>query len=284
LINVDAEKVMLWEKKDNKTLDNFLHQYNYAGNYLDRREAIDFCSKNQDDPRALALREAAMKDKYFALRSYTIGELDLKKPAVKSAVEPLLLQIAKNDAKPTVRAAAIGLLGQYDKAEYKPLFEKGVHDSSYSVAGESLAALAGLDGAAALADAKAFAKEPMKGKLAGVVSQVLIEGGGGEEDFDVIAGNFGRLPVSDAKFEALQPFADYLSTLTNTEKVKKGIDMIVDLREGVPSQYKAQITPFINNMVLKGIVKKKTAAAQSNPELQQQINYINSRIEEKKGF
>jgi len=283
LINVDAEKTTLWEKKDDKTLDNFIHQYTYAGNYLDRKEAVDFCAKNQDDPKALALLKTAMKDKYFALRSYTIGELDLKKPAVKSDVEPLLADIARNDSKPTVRAAAIGLLGQYAKPEYKPLFEKAVHDSSYSIAGEALGALAQLDGPTALADAKAFAKEPMKGKLAGVISQLLIEGGGGEEDFDVIAGNFSKLPVSDAKFEALQPFADYLGTLTNTEKVKKGVDMIVDLREAVPSQYKAQVTPFINNMILKGIVKKKTAA-QNNPQAQQQIDYINEKINGKKGF
>jgi aminopeptidase N len=283
LINVDAEKITLWEKKDDKTLDNFIHQYTYAGNYADRKEAIDFCAKSQDDPKALALLKTAMKDKYFALRSYAIGELDLKKPTVKTDVEPLLAEIAQHDSKPTVRAAAIGLLGQYAKPVYKPLFEKAVHDSSYSIAGEALSALAQLDGETALADAKAFAKDPMKGKLAGVVSQLLIEGGGGEEDFDVIAGNFSKLPVSDAKFEALQPFADYLGALTNTEKVKKGVDMIVDLREAVPSQYKAQVTPFINNMILKSIVKKKTAA-QNNPQAQQQIDYINEKINGKKGF
>ncbi|HTE12164.1 MAG TPA: hypothetical protein VK645_15175, partial [Chitinophagaceae bacterium] len=154
----------------------------------------------------------------------------------------------------------------------------------YSVSGEALGALAQLDGEAALADAKAFAKQPLKGKLGGVVSQILIEAGGGEEDFDVIAGNFGKLPVSDAKFEALQPFADYLGTLTNTEKVKKGIDMIVDLRDAVPVQYKSQLTPFINNMILRSIANKKKTGAQSSPDLQEQIKYINSKIEEKKGF
>ncbi|MEP7277520.1 MAG: M1 family metallopeptidase [Bacteroidota bacterium] len=282
LINVDAEKVMLWEKKDDKTMENFIHQYRYAENYVDRREAIDFCAKNQDNPAALALLKTAMKDPYYGLRSYTIGQLDIKKETVKKEVEPLLADIAKNDVKPTVRAAAIGLLGQYTRVTYRPLYERAVHDSSYSVAGEALGALAQLDGAAALADAKIFSKQPMKGKLAGVVSQVLIEGGAGEEDFDIIAGNFGSLPVSDAKFEALQPFAEYLGTLNNTEKVKKGIDLIIDLREAVPLQYKNQITPFINNMILKGIIKKKQAVSQTNPELQQQINYINSRIEEKK--
>src|SRR5450432_924675 len=174
LINVDAEKIILWEKKDDKTLENFIHQYTYAGNYLDRKEAIDFCAKNQDDPKALALLKKAMKDNYYALRTYTIGELDIKKSGVKTEVESLLADIAKNDEKPTVRAAAIGLLGQYEKADYKPLFVKAIHDSSYSISGEALGALARLDGDAAIADAKIFSKEPLKGKLAGVVSEILI--------------------------------------------------------------------------------------------------------------
>ncbi len=284
LINVDAEKVMLWEKTDDKTINNYVHQYAYAGNYVDRKEAIDFCAKNQEDPRALALLKVALKDKYYALRSYTIGELDIKKPLVKNEVEPLLAEMAKSESKPTVRAAALGLLGQYGKEEYKPLYVKAIQDSSYSVAGEALGALAQIDGETALANAKTFSKQPMKGKLGGVVSQLLIEAGGGEEDFDVIAGNFGKLPVSDAKFEALQPFAQYLGTITNTEKVKKGVDMIVDLREAVPAQYKAQLTPFINNVVLRSIANKKRSGAQTNADLQEQVKYINEKIQEKKGF
>ena len=53
LVNVDGDKIFCWNKKDNKTLDNFIHQYKYAGNYLDRREAIEFASQKQDDPKAL---------------------------------------------------------------------------------------------------------------------------------------------------------------------------------------------------------------------------------------
>ncbi|MEO6313445.1 MAG: M1 family metallopeptidase [Chitinophagaceae bacterium] len=282
LVNVDAEKVMLWEKKDDKTIENYIHQYTYAGNYLDRKEAIDYCAAKQDDPKAMALIKRALKDRYFALRSYTIGTLDLKNAGVKADVEPLLAEMAKNEAMPTVRAAAIGLLGQYTKPEYKALFLKAVQDSSYSVSGEALVGLAHLDGEAALANAKAFAKQPMKGKLGSVVSQILIEAGGTEEDFDVIAGNFNHMAVSDEKFEALQPFAAYLGSISNTEKVKKGIDMIVNLREAVPAQYKTQLTPFINNMILRSIANKKRSGAQSNPDLQEQIKYINDKIAEKK--
>jgi len=40
LVNVDAGKYILWQKTDYKTLANFSFQYTYAGNFVDRREAI----------------------------------------------------------------------------------------------------------------------------------------------------------------------------------------------------------------------------------------------------
>lgn len=275
LINVDAEKVMLWEKKDDKTPDNFIFQYNNAGNYVDRKEAVDFCLKHQDDPKALALLKQAMKDQYAPLRKDVLEGMDMKNATVKKEIEPIVASIAQTDPKSLVRGAAISLLGQYASETYKPVFQKAVKDSSYTVAGEALGALAALSPEEAVADANAFAKQPMKGKLGNVVCQILIESGAGEENFDVIANNFSSLPVSDEKFEALQSFAEYLGALTNTEKVKKGVDLIVELREAVPSQYQAQITPYINNMVLKGIAAKKKAGAQTNTALQAQIDYIN---------
>src|ERR1700733_1363285 len=61
LVNVDGDKTLLCEKKDNKTLDNFIFQYKYAALYVDRREAIDYCSKHEDDPKAVDLMKAALK-------------------------------------------------------------------------------------------------------------------------------------------------------------------------------------------------------------------------------
>ena len=49
---MDADKITLAEKKDDKTLAEYVHQYTYAGKYLDRREAIDFASKNTSDDAA----------------------------------------------------------------------------------------------------------------------------------------------------------------------------------------------------------------------------------------
>ena len=65
LVNVDGDKILLCEKKDNKTLDNFIYQYKYAGLYLDRREAIDYCAKHEDDPKALDLLKLALRDRFY---------------------------------------------------------------------------------------------------------------------------------------------------------------------------------------------------------------------------
>ena len=40
LANVDAEKVLLWQKQDHKSLAEYAYQYRHAPRYLDRREAL----------------------------------------------------------------------------------------------------------------------------------------------------------------------------------------------------------------------------------------------------
>jgi aminopeptidase N len=42
-----GDMILLCVKKENKTLENYIHQYKVAGNYLDRREAIDFLCKSR---------------------------------------------------------------------------------------------------------------------------------------------------------------------------------------------------------------------------------------------
>ncbi len=47
LINVDADKILLAEKTDNKSEENFVSQWKNARNYMDRKEAIDFFAKKK---------------------------------------------------------------------------------------------------------------------------------------------------------------------------------------------------------------------------------------------
>jgi aminopeptidase N len=283
LVNFDGEKTLLAEKKDNKTLENFIYQYKYAGTYLDRREAIDAASRKQDDPKALELIKVAMKDKYYGLRNFTISKLDLKKENVRKEMEPILADLARNDAKSTVRASAIGVLANYANPEYKAIFIKGLNDSSYSVAGTSLDALSRIDSALAVKEAKRMGAAAAKGKLIESITKVMIKSRD-ESGFDVIARAFDKMPLSQAKFNLVQPFSEFLSTVTNTKNFKEGVDMIVEFRTAL-EQY--GVAPVINNF-LKGIAAKKETAktvASDKSNLQEQIDYVKAKVgDEKKGF
>jgi aminopeptidase N len=280
LVNFDGDKILLCTKKENKTLDEYIHQYKYAGSYLDRREAIDFAAKNQDDPKAVDLLKTALKDRYFGLRSYAIGKLDLKKENVKQATEPILASLAKNDPQRPVRAAAIAKLGQLKNTSYVNLFKSAVNDSSYSVSGNALEALSNIDSAAALNEAKRLAGIPAKGKLSSVITNVIIKSGD-ESLAETVLTTFEKTPFGQAKFNLVQSIGDFLGKTKNSDIVKRGVDAITTFRDAVPEAFKGQTDAFINGVVLKGLVTKKIEAG-----LTDQAEYIKSKLpeEDKKGF
>jgi len=276
LISFDGDKILLCEKKENKNLDNYIHQYKYAGLYLDRREAIDFAAKNQSDPKALLLLKTAMKDPYFNLRINTLTKINISNDAVKTQAESILADLAKNDPKSIVRAKAIEILGKYKKDEYKSLFTKATYDSSYSIAGSALEAWSKIDTTGAFNAAKELSKKPAKGKLSTAISTVLITYGD-ETSFDFVSEEFEKTPMSEAKFQQLQSFVSLLGKIKDNDKLKKGVDQIVKFREGIPSAYRSQTDPFINQFLLQGLASKKDGAG-----LKDQADYIRSQIPAKK--
>lgn len=288
LINVDADKITLWTKKDNKTLDNYIHQYKYAGNYVDRREAIDFASKKLDDPKAVELIKTALTDKYQGLRNFAISKADLRKELVKTSFEPVLLNLIKSDKSSIVRASAIQKLGEYKKPDYIATFKAAVYDSSYTVAGNALTALGKADPALATALAKQMSDKPAKGNLQEAIMNEIVKSGD-ESMADKIIGDFAKMPMSQGKFQTLNTLSTYLSAIKNPEKVKWGVDEIVKFRDGVPEAYQNQTNPFINGVILKGILAKKDKDAKDNAgntQLKELADYIKSKLpeEDKKGF
>jgi aminopeptidase N len=273
LINVDGDKIILCQKEDHKTLDNFIYQYKHAKLYLDRREAIDYCSEHQDDPAAQALLTLALKDPYFELRSLTMNALDLDKPDLKAAVEPVLFDLAKNDPDRTVQGNAIGILGTFKKAEYKDFFLKKTTDSSYTVAGNALYALSAVDEPQAYQLAKGFYQHPAKGELNAAIVAVFIKEGD-ESNFEFIIDGFSKMPeLSLEKVEAFPQFAALTLKMENTDQFKRAIDAIVKYRDALPATEKGEISKLINENFLKPIGDRKEAAG-----LKEQAEYVRSKI------
>lgn len=271
LVNFDGDKVLLCEKTDNKTLDNYVFQYKYAGGYVDRREAVEYCAEHQDQAKATDLLKTALKDRFYRIRLLALNKIDLKNEAAQTAFEPLIAEMAAHDANRPVKAKAIEILGDFGNSKYKALFVKSVSDSSYTVSGKALEALMDIDSATALSLAKKLIKEPAKGELTVAIATALIKSGD-ESNFDAISDNFEHMPVGQEKFQFSMPYASMLANVKNTEKVKHGVDLLIAFKEAIPEAYRAQTDPMFNN-ALKGIARKKQAEG-----LQDQADYINSKL------
>lgn len=249
LINVDAEKILLTTKKDNKSEENYIAQWKYAKNYLDRREALDFFSKKKMPEIAKGLN-----DKFAGLRTYTIQKLATSPYNTDKVVLEEMERIAKTDRDKKTRAAAIDFLAKNGDKKYLSIFESAVNDSSYSVAGAGLKGLVALDGNNAYNLAKKYSTDA-KGALETAVTDILMEKGT-EADFDIIANAFRNAPLSQAKIMAVSKFASYLATVNNLAQVKQGIDYMMEFRNAIPEQYRNFVDPAFKAAFDK-IVKTK---------------------------
>lgn len=249
LINVDADKILLTVKKDNKSEENYIAQWKYAKNYLDRREALDFFSKKRMPEIAKGLY-----DKFAGLRLYAIQKLGTSAYNKDKVALEEIERIAKTDRDKKTRAAAINFLAKTGDKKYLPIFETAVNDSSYSVAGAALNGLTALDANQAYSLAKQYSVNA-KGALETTVTDILMEKGT-EADFEIIANAFKNAPLSQSKIMGATKFANYLATVNNLTQVKKGIDYIIEFRNQIPTQYRSYVDPAFKAAFDK-IVKAK---------------------------
>jgi aminopeptidase N len=272
LINVDGDKIILCEKTDNKTLENFIYQYKHAALYLDRREAIEYCLRHQDDAAARGLLLTAMKDPYFELRNLTMNRLDFDNQAVKQAVEPVLLQLGQQDPDPTVQGTALGFLGIYKEEKYKDLFLQHVNDSSYTVAGNALVGLSLLDEPQAFQLAKEFSNHPAKGDLYYAIATLFVL----EEDtakFDWVIDEFRKMPISEQKVsEGPELFAALIAKTSNTQQVEKAADTITKFADMLSAEEKKEIRTLVNSYLSQVVTLKKSQG------LNDQAAYITAKM------
>ncbi|MEP6949371.1 MAG: M1 family metallopeptidase [Ginsengibacter sp.] len=236
LINVDADKVLLVKKTDNKSAEEFEQQYKYAGNYLDRKEALEYFAANK-----LSNLANGLNDKYYGLRLLTLEKIDQAKGYTVPTVLSVIEQIADKDPNKKVQAKALEILVKQGDKKYEPLFTKYVNDSSYSVSGAALDGLIKLEPSGAYTLAKKYSNDS-RGKLGSVATKVIMENAT-EDDFNIILDNYKNSPVTQAKVQQTFTFATYLAKVKNGANVKKGVDEIMRLRNQIPERFRSFVDP-----------------------------------------
>ncbi|MDQ6757177.1 MAG: M1 family metallopeptidase [Bacteroidota bacterium] len=265
LINVDADKILLVEKTDNKSAENFIHQWKYAPNYLDRRESLDYFSKKK-------MKELAegLDDKYEGLREFTLNKLSENKTLLTADVLNKIEKIADTDPLRKIKALALEILVKQNDKKYLPLFTKYVSDSSYTISGVALEGLSTLDPANAYTLAKKYSNDA-KGKLGSIISQALMSNGT-EADFAFILNQYKIAPPNEDKLALSNSFGSYLIKIQNATNVRSGVDEMMKFRNLIPEQYRGFTDPVFKNAFTK---LSKTKKDEGNKEL---ADYISSLI------
>jgi aminopeptidase N len=225
LVNVDGDKVLLAEKRDSKTLEEYVFQYFNAPLYLDRFEAIDKATPEQGDAGARKVMLAALKDKYYGLRIKAIRGLNMTNDDVRNAAQPTLLSMAKTDENTLVRAAAISTLGKLKAAGMLPTFTEALKSESYAVQGAALTAISLQDPAQALTLAKGFEKDNK-----GALTQALVHTyatAGGDSEWPYVYKQYNSAEIQ-GKFTMMREFANMTGTVKSPEYAQQGITAIKD--------------------------------------------------------
>ncbi len=243
LVNVDADKILLTVKTDNKTIDEFAFQYANAPLYMDRLEAIRAAQKKKSEAAGKKIILSALNDKYYGLRIMAINALDMKNDEVKASAIPVLTSLAASDKNTLVRAAALNTLAKLKNASNLELFKTALKSESYAVQGAGLNGINKLDSLQALQLAKSFEKDN-KGSLTQAIISTYTNYGNDEQWSYVLKAVQNAAPQE--KFGMLRNFQTLISKVNKSEYAQQGIEQL----KALAIKYKAfGAGPFVTGML-----------------------------------
>ncbi|NUQ22580.1 MAG: alanyl aminopeptidase [Saprospiraceae bacterium] len=170
----DAERVILAERKDNKTEAEMVWQYKYGPRFLDRMEALMSVLEGENkDSRSVV--KAALKDPFWVLRAASMENL-LEEDMDENTVA-LVRQMAAGDPHSQVRNMAYNKLMEIGDTEAVAIAKTTMQkEQSYYVLATALRLLNQLDKESALPLARQFEKEENSDML-DAVGEVYLSSG-----------------------------------------------------------------------------------------------------------
>ncbi|WP_299104827.1 M1 family metallopeptidase [uncultured Tenacibaculum sp.] len=265
LIQINADGVLLCDIKENKVLSDYIYQLKHADNYAHKREALLEVAKRQDDKNAFNAIANAMNDDFYKIRVLALENVNLINKHTKKRVIKKIMDLANNDPKTLVQAAAVETLGKLTDPELKSVFEKGLQSKSYSVLGKSLVGMYYIDKDLAIQKSKTLPLE-VKRIIATPLTRIYLE----ENDHDelsFIASNVmaGMFLSQNKKIQSLYKKAfDKISKSDNTKAIENLSNDIV--AKGI--QYKQYNFDKVGVNLLRQMVqmqkKAKPATLEAN--------------------
>ncbi len=269
LVNVDAEKVLLGTKNDNRPEKWWSQAYTKGKLFLDKYEALSECSKSKSEA-CQALIYDALDDPFWKIREQAVKAAKKLKDSYPDLKEKLTA-LATEDPKSAVRARAIKTMAKTFKEEDLSAFYKnGLNDQSYRVMAESLDAIAKTNTEMALAEAKNLEDETGGAMVNGLTSLYAKHG---NESHVSYMKNALEKSSGFSKYGMASSYAGFLNRLS-PEVIEENISPLVSIAENEKTWW-VRLAGYTG---LKGVAKE-LAAKTEDTKAQAVSESINNTIE-----
>ncbi len=264
LIQVNADGVLLCDIVENKVLSDFIYQLNNAKNYGHKREALLEVAKFQHtDNKAFNAIAKTLNSPFHKLRKLALENINLINKNSKRKVIEKIKQLASNDPKTLVQAAAIETLGKLTEPELQPIFDKALKSPSYTVVGKALVALYYIDKKLAYTKSKELPKG-VKKVIATPLTRIYLEEND-ESELTFIAGNVitGMFLSQEKEVKKLYTKAyDKIIKSNDAEAIKNLVNDIVV--KG--TQYEQYGFKNVGIDLMRNMIKTQQGANQPNEQ------------------
>ncbi|MGB0930969.1 MAG: M1 family aminopeptidase, partial [Chitinophagales bacterium] len=211
LVNIDADKVLLTDKYEAKSLEMAAYQLANAPLFLDKYEAILRIASYQKENTVVheAMKNALDAD-FWSIRKLALERIEVEIEESESVILDKIKDLAVKDSKSLVRAAAVEKLGELQDTSYIPIFREAISDSSYLVMVTALRYLNDLASNDALQLAKQLESDT-NSKIVNIVSKIYAEKGGIEKQayFEERLAN----SAGNGRYTLVEFYGDFLSRL-----------------------------------------------------------------------
>ena len=256
---VDSEHILLAEIIDEKPEEWWLEQL-YAPRYMDQKYVL----KNLSGSALETAINYNLNHEYWGIRELAIKAVErTDNPA---QFETILLDLAVNDDRTIVRAAAIDVLASFEGAvKHEELFEKATEEMSYAIAGSGLDALALVNEKKSLITARLLEKES-KNELEEAVMRTYASLG------DLQEFSYFEKGLKTASNYDLYITAAYFSEYLKNQDLKtavKGVQLIVEASKNGPSW-----ADYYFNIMVDRLIEHHLNSVENKKEAQQKFDEV----------
>ncbi|MEP7127255.1 MAG: M1 family metallopeptidase [Chitinophagales bacterium] len=228
LVNVDADKVLLGEKTDNKSDSAFAFQLEHAPLFIDRLESLNFFAKNSTSPLYEQAMLRGLNDKFADIRRLAIEGIHTNAAEQDGMVyRKKIKELAMNVSSSVVRATAMESMAGWGDPSVVTILENGLRDSSYLVISTALKAMVEVDSVKAYAAAGVLENDSSEDVRDGLETVYARMAGPEKNDFFI-----SQLTGNSVSYYTTVNYGQYLSRWSdNAEVIQEALPLLYTISE-----------------------------------------------------